>query len=172
MKTPKLLVALFVLVLVFAVAAPVAAQGVTPSEPSGPGTFCAGTGPLVFESVIPGSEWKCTVDGTYTDVQPWHSPGGPYNPNLRIDGMSWDKAIGYFDSEGLNSGSIWFVPTKASAPAAPSQPDVGLANWSNWWPWPCLGLLGFFALIGSAFLLGRRNRDEEAEPPPAPPATK
>ena len=176
MKTPKLSVIMSVFVALFVAVSPVLAAGVTPYEPSGTGTLCAGTGPLVFESVLPGNEWECKVEGTYSVIQPWHSPGGPYNPNLRVDGLSWKGALAQFDSKGLNSGSIWFVPAKlvdnsgapAAAPANPqpsdngsaaTTPATGLNGWLQNNLVFVIGLLLLLTLaagIGGA-LLGRRN---------------
>ena len=174
MKTPKLLIAVLAIALFIAVT-PAAAQSVAPYEPSGKGTFAAGTGPLVFESQIPGNEWKVKADGTYTLVQPWHSPGGPYNPNLDMSGLSWKQAIDLLDSKGWNSGSLWFVPAKkpaeSSAPAT-SGSDNGTAPAakSSWnWLW-CLAPLALLGLLG-VLLWRHRHHATPAPRSSAPPTS-
>ncbi len=176
-KNPKLLIATFVVIAAVLMVTPALAAPVTPYEPSGVGTFCNGTGPLVFESSIPDDSWECEAEGTYAVVQPWHSPGGPYNPTYRKDGLSWTQAIAEFDQAGLNSGSIWFVPAKGAAPAdAPAAPAADQTLWSRiaGWLW-CPGALLLAAPLPLlAFALARRKPapSKPAAPPPAPPAPK
>lgn len=93
-------------------------------EPSGPGTFVAGTGALAFEGITSLDQlqpYRPSNPGTLSAVQYWHTPGGPYNPQVRIDGLSWDQALGMLlISPGYyNSGSIWFVPQTFDAIPVP-----------------------------------------------------
>lgn len=137
--------------------------------------FCQGTAALTFESGIPGDTDPCG-GGLYRLVQPWHSPGGPYNPTLVVDG-SWSELIGYLKANGLNSGSFWhLVEGSVYAPPGPQPPlatpsyvspvappvVIPVPTWPRFsWSWVwfglsiCLGLLVLVALVVLGILILR-----------------
>lgn len=187
-KIFSLIAILAIVAALFATATPAAAQAVAPYEPTGVGTFCLGTGPLVFESQIPADSWKCATEGTYALVQPWHSPAGPYNPQLSMTGLSWDQVKNMLDSKGWNSGSVWFVPTagpsevaapsdgslvatqapaptEASAPETPPTVEPQGFDWLTTCLWGLVLLVVIWLAI-VAIRMWRRRRPA----PPAPPA--